>query len=172
MTDETTHLGLGKPTVGADSDDWGGILNADLDQLDALWATIGDNAFGTAAVKNVGTSGAAVPLLSTANTWGGAQSFSGGLSGALTGNVTGNVTGNCSGSSGSCTGNAATATTAGACSGNAASATTATTATAALGLSTPAGWTINDDGAGNLLIKKGATVVGLISPSAGFTNEV
>jgi hypothetical protein len=33
-----------------------------------------------------------------------------GFSGPLTGNVTGNVTGNCSGSSGSCTGNAATAT--------------------------------------------------------------
>ena len=33
-----------------------------------------------------------------------------GFSGNLTGNVTGNVTGNCSGSSGSCTGNAATAT--------------------------------------------------------------
>jgi len=45
-----------------------------------------------------------------------------GFSGALTGNVTGN----CSGSSGSCTGNAATATTAAACSGNAATATTAT----------------------------------------------
>ena len=34
------------------------------------------------------------------------------FSGNLTGNVTGNVTGNCSGSSGSCTGNAATATSA------------------------------------------------------------
>jgi hypothetical protein len=34
------------------------------------------------------------------------------FSGPLTGNVTGNVTGNASGSSGSCTGNAATATTA------------------------------------------------------------
>ena len=53
MTD-TTYLGLGKPTVGADSDDWGGILNADLDQLDALWANLGNNAFGTAAAKAVG----------------------------------------------------------------------------------------------------------------------
>ena len=44
----------------------------------------------------------------------GVKTFSNGLSGNLTGNVTGNlvgnVTGNCTGSSGSCTGNAATAT--------------------------------------------------------------
>jgi hypothetical protein len=46
--------------------------------------------------------------------------------GVHVGNVTGNVTGNCSGSSGSCTGNAATATT---CTGNAASATTAAACT-------------------------------------------
>jgi hypothetical protein len=44
-----------------------------------------------------------------------------GFNGPLIGNVTGNVTG----SSGSCSGNAATATTASACSGNAATATTA-----------------------------------------------
>lgn len=53
----------------------------------------------------------------------------GGVKGNLTGNVAGNVTGNVSGSSGSCTGNAATATkattattatTAGTCTGNAA----------------------------------------------------
>ncbi len=44
---------------------------------------------------------------------------------AITGPLTGNVTGNVSGSSGSCTGNAATATTAAACSGNSATATTA-----------------------------------------------
>jgi len=41
----------------------------------------------------------------------------------FTGALTGNVTGNCSGSSASCTGNAATATTASSCSGNAANAT-------------------------------------------------
>ena len=40
----------------------------------------------------------------------------------------GNVTGNVSGSSGSCTGNAATATTASSCSGNSATATRADTA--------------------------------------------
>ncbi len=44
----------------------------------------------------------------------------GGFAGPLTGDVTGNV----SGSSGSCTGNAATATTAGTCTGNAATVTT------------------------------------------------
>lgn len=51
------------------------------------------------------------------------------VSGTFTGSVTGDVTGNVSGSSGSCTGNAATATTATnslACSGNSATATTAT----------------------------------------------
>lgn len=41
----------------------------------------------------------------------------------FSGNLTGNVTGNCTGSSGSCTGNAATATSAGTCTGNAATAT-------------------------------------------------
>ena len=42
--------------------------------------------------------------------------FTGDLTGSVTGDVTGNVTGNVSGSSGSCTGNAATATTATNCS--------------------------------------------------------
>ena len=49
------------------------------------------------------------------------------------GDITGNVTGNTSGSSGSCTGNAATATTAAACSGNSATATTATNASGLTG---------------------------------------
>ena len=60
----------------------------------------------------------------------------GGVKGNLTGNVKGNVTGNVSGSSGSCTGNAATATkatTATTCTGNAATATKATTATTCTG---------------------------------------
>ena len=61
---------------------------------------------------------------------------------AASGGITGNVTGNVTGSSGSCTGNAATATTASACSGNAATATTCTgnaaTATTASGLNGPA----------------------------------
>lgn len=50
------------------------------------------------------------------------------ITATLSGNVTGNVTGNVSGSSGSCTGNAATATTASSCSGNSATATLATKA--------------------------------------------
>ena len=45
--------------------------------------------------------------------------------GTITAALTGNVTGNVTGSSGSCTGNAATATTASSCSGNSATATTA-----------------------------------------------
>lgn len=50
-------------------------------------------------------------------------------SGGVLGNVTGDLTGNASGSSSSCTGNAATATTASACSGNSATATTASACT-------------------------------------------
>ena len=53
-----------------------------------------------------------------------ATEFTGPLTGDVTGNLTGDVTGNVSGSSGSCTGNAATATLA-------TTATTATTATSA-----------------------------------------
>jgi hypothetical protein len=44
----------------------------------------------------------------------------------VTANLTGNVTGNCTGSSGSCTGNAATATTSGSCTGNAATSSSCT----------------------------------------------
>jgi hypothetical protein len=154
----TTNLGLTKPTVGASDNTWGDDLNGNLDTLDGLWAAIGKTAFGQAATKaltfflqaannlsdladataargnlglgsaatqSIGTSGATVPLLNGANTWSGAQTFSGGLSGALTGDVTGNV----SGSSGSCTGNAATAT-------NAGHATTADSASNAANLNT------------------------------------
>lgn len=49
---------------------------------------------GTAAVVNTGTSGAVIPLLSTANTWSGVQTFSGSIVGSITGtasNVTGTV---------------------------------------------------------------------------------
>ena len=71
------------------------------------------------------------------------------------GNITGNVTGNCSGSSGSCTGNAATATTATtaqACTGNAATATKlAAKRTIALsGAAT--GTATGFDGSGNITI--------------------
>jgi len=57
-----------------------------------------------------GTPGAAIGL--AGNIWTRGTVTAGAFSGPLTGSVTGNVTGNCSGSSGSCTGNAATATTA------------------------------------------------------------
>jgi hypothetical protein len=55
----------------------------------------------------------------------GDQTFAG--TKTFTSNIVGNVTGNVSGSSGSCTGNAATATTASSCTGNAATATKAYT---------------------------------------------
>jgi len=55
----------------------------------------------------------------------GDQTFAG--TKTFTSNIVGNVTGNVSGSSGSCTGNAATATTASSCSGNSATATQAYT---------------------------------------------
>jgi hypothetical protein len=58
--------------------------------------------------------------------------LTGDVTGNVTGNLTGNVTGNCSGSSGSCTGNAATATLA----TSATSATTATSATSATSATT------------------------------------
>jgi hypothetical protein len=89
----------------------------------------------------------------------------------ITGNLTGNVTGNVSGSSGSCTGNAATATTAAACSGNAATATSATSATYA----TRSGEVYNSGNCymysssatyscalqtdGNLVVRQGSTVL-------------
>ena len=55
----------------------------------------------------------------------GDQTFAGAKT--FTSNIVGNVTGNVSGSSGSCTGNAATATTASSCTGNSATATQAYT---------------------------------------------
>ncbi|MFT4041215.1 MAG: hypothetical protein QM692_23740 [Thermomicrobiales bacterium] len=53
-----------------------------------LVTAAGTNTLGTAASYATGTSGATVPLLSTANTWSAAQTFSGGAVGALTGNAT------------------------------------------------------------------------------------
>ena len=107
MADATTpNLGMTKPTVGADSNSWGGLLNGNLDILDAAFAGP--------------VSPGRVPLTNASVTWSGTIT-AGGFSGPLTGDVTGNV----SGSAGSCTGNAATATTAGSCAGNAATATTA-----------------------------------------------
>ena len=47
----------------------------------------GSLGLGSAALKNTGTSGDAVPLANGANTWSAKQTFSGGAQGALTGNA-------------------------------------------------------------------------------------
>lgn len=85
----TANLGLALPTVGADSTTWGDKLNTALTAIDAQFVNIGTTVFGTAATKNTGTSGATVPLLSTANTWALAQTFSSGITANVTGNLTG-----------------------------------------------------------------------------------
>jgi len=240
----TTNLGLTKPTVGADSNAWGGILNTDLDQIDALWATLGNTPFGTAAGKalaffaqaannlsdltnattartnlglgtsatqNTGTAGAAVPLLDGANTWSAAQTLSAGLtsagditvyrSGATTtgftfygntgthylgfdgtnfvfggsghltapsGGFAGDLVGNVTGSSGSCTGNAASATTAGSCSGNSATATIAATLSTGTGGPNEIVW---DDTNGQWVFYVRGIAVSVVN-STGFVNLV
>ena len=79
------------------------------------------------------------------------------------GGVIGNVTGNVSGSSGSCTGNAATATSAGKCTGNSATATKLQTARKINGT--------NFDGSGDITTSKWGTartlaLSGVVSGSA------
>jgi hypothetical protein len=48
---DTTNLGITKPTVGADTDTWGGIINTGLDDIDALFA---DDGTGTSVGVHVG----------------------------------------------------------------------------------------------------------------------
>ncbi len=62
MTDATTaHYGWTKPTVGADSDAWGGILNGDLDQIDTALKAVSDRAFVTGMIVLWSGSAASIP---------------------------------------------------------------------------------------------------------------
>ncbi len=58
-------------------DQWYRLLKALVDQANRLEAAFGDaqGQLGTAAFKNIGTSGGSVPLLNTANTFSKSQTF-------------------------------------------------------------------------------------------------
>ena len=124
----TAFSGVVKATAGVLSA--ASIVNADISASAAIVDT--KLAQLTTASKVADSANATLTAATNANTVStlvkrdGSGNFSAGtISAALSGNVTGNCSGNCSGSSGSCTGNAASATTAAACSGNSATSTTA-----------------------------------------------
>jgi len=56
----TTNLGLTKPTVGGDTDAWGGYLNNDLDYIDAMFSKVSTAV--TFHVKNQNISGSSYKL--------------------------------------------------------------------------------------------------------------
>lgn len=189
MSDPTTpNLGFTLPTVGADNNTWGGILDADWTQLDTMFpgaalgiangGTGGTTAsaartalgLGTAATQSIGTGGATVPLLSASVTWTGTITASG-FSGPLTGNVTGNV----SGSAGSCTGNAATATKAlavndGSTGGSMNFGSAAVAGNAPEVMGTADGVNIRPYGTGNLSVASAAACTGNAATATLATN--
>lgn len=119
-----------------------------LDTLGELAAALGDDPNFATTVTNL----ISQKLDKSGGTIAGNLNVTGdvAVNGTITGDVTGNVTGNVTGSSGSCTGNAATATSAAACTGNAATATefstnkSVTLTGAVVGTaSSKAGWSIN-----------------------------
>lgn len=118
----------------------------------------------------VGQSGKYLTTNGLAASWGVlAGPFVGNLTGNVTGNLTGNVTGNVSGSSGSCTGNAATATSAAfaTLAGSATSASSATTATSLNGGTVIAATTAGGQAAAILRASPSDTN----APSLQFTNS-